>query len=202
MVLLPPPSWLLLILEIFLISSIIALGVYRWCKDHKLIFVLKRSNNAQGFSSSCFAALFAGYLILIALHSFAPVDLKQTIGSIPLLENPLIGWLGIGLVILGIGVTTWSQIAMGRSWRIGIDQKETLPLVSGGIYALSRNPIYVGIMLIISGFTLALPNAISLSLALGVFISVSYQIRLEEAHLMETVGQTYADYCKKVRRWI
>jgi protein-S-isoprenylcysteine O-methyltransferase Ste14 len=49
---------------------------------------------------------------------------------------------------------------------------------------------------------LILPNAATLSLFVASEILIGVQVRLEEAHLRETMGQPYLDYCARVGRWL
>ncbi len=76
-------------------------------------------------------------------------------------------------------------------------------LVSSGAYAWSRNPMYVCLTVIYAGAALALGEVWSLILlplpwAAANFIVIPY----EEARLRETFGEAYADYCRRVRRWL
>ncbi|WP_244519855.1 MULTISPECIES: isoprenylcysteine carboxylmethyltransferase family protein [unclassified Ensifer] len=91
---------------------------------------------------------------------------------------------------------------MRHSWKIGIPEEQDAPLVTSGLYAFSRNPIYVGMVAAMIGTVLAVPNVVSVALALSAWISISYQIRMEEAHLSRAFGEAYSAYCKRVRRWI
>ncbi|WP_223843348.1 methyltransferase family protein [Sinorhizobium fredii] len=52
------------------------------------------------------------------------------------------------------------------------------------------------------GTVLAVPNVLSLALALSAWISISYQIRMEEAHLSDAFGEAYLHYRRRVRRWL
>ena len=80
---------------------------------------------------------------------------------------------------------------------------KTNALVGDGFYRFSRNPMYLGILMILTGWGLWLGNVLNLVL-LGLFIWVinELQIKPEEKALREKFGAAYEAYCKRVRRWI
>lgn len=80
---------------------------------------------------------------------------------------------------------------------------KTNALVIDGFYRFSRNPMYLGILMILTGWTLWLGNILNIVL-LGLFIWVinELQIKPEEKALREKFGADYEAYCKRVRRWI
>lgn len=80
---------------------------------------------------------------------------------------------------------------------------KTNTLVVDGFYSFSRNPMYLGILMILTGWTLWLGNILNLVL-LGLFIWVinELQIKPEEKALRKKFGAEYEAYCKRVRRWI
>jgi protein-S-isoprenylcysteine O-methyltransferase Ste14 len=111
--------------------------------------------------------------------------------------------LGVMLAAAGILVTFASQLAMGRAWRIGVDPAERTELVTGGPFAIVRNPIYAGMIPFFAGIVLLVPNALTIAGALVVLIALELQTRLvEEPHLMRTHGQAYADYAARVGRFV
>src|SRR5262249_31050694 len=60
-----------------------------------------------------------------------------------------LAWAGAALAAAGIGVTALAQAQMGLAWRIGIDDRPTA-LVTAGLYRLVRNPIYAGMLLMVT----------------------------------------------------
>ena len=109
---------------------------------------------------------------------------------------------GIVLLLLSLVWTVIAQGQMGESWRIGIDQSHRTNLVQSGVFSLSRNPIFLGMMLTLFGLFLVIPNALTLlTLGLGVVL-IQIQVRLEEEFLARTHGDEYILYRIRVRRWI
>ena len=91
---------------------------------------------------------------------------------------------------------------MASSWRIGIDEKNKTKLVTKGVFSISRNPIFLGIMIANIGLFLVIPNAFTLLIISLSTLSVNTQIRLEEEFLKREFGNEYTEYAEKVRRWI
>lgn len=100
-----------------------------------------------------------------------------------------------------IAWTGYAQFAMGSSWRIGIPEKATA-LRTAGPFAISRNPIFLGMLAFVAGLTIWSPSAVTLSFLAATYISLEVQIRSEEAFLERAHGQAYRDYRARVRRWI
>ena len=59
--------------------------------------------------------------------------------------------LGVLLILAGDALFVWALISFGNSWRIGIDEKSAGALVTNGIFAFSRNPIFAFIDLYFLG---------------------------------------------------
>jgi protein-S-isoprenylcysteine O-methyltransferase Ste14 len=91
---------------------------------------------------------------------------------------------------------------MRESWRIGIDEEVKTELVRRGVFRLSRNPIFLGMRIMLIGFFLALPNAVTLAMLLVGDALMQIQVRLEEEHLARMHGENYREYQRKTRRWL
>lgn len=112
-----------------------------------------------------------------------------------------VAYLGVGLVVAAIVLVMTSQATMGRSWRMCVDDRPT-SLVTDGPFALVRNPIYVGTILLnlgIAGITQT-PWACMIAYAGGFFVAI--QARLEETHLEQLHGDAYRAYASKVGRFL
>src|SRR5699024_832716 len=116
------------------------------------------------------SVLFAGAL---ALGLAAPVAALFD----PATAHPprSMGVTGLALILVLV-----SQTAMGTSWRIGVDEEERTELVTRGIFALVRNPVFTGMGVLLAGQALVVPSAISVA-ALAVFVAaVQVQVRAME----------------------
>lgn len=76
-------------------------------------------------------------------------------------------------------------------------------LVTTGVYKYTRNPMYVGLWLVLFGGGLYLENVLSLlSSLLFIWYMNQFQIKPEERVLATIFGADFVSYKKKVRRWL
>ena len=110
---------------------------------------------------------------------------------------------GFVLCAIGIAGTFAAQMAMGDSWRVGIDRDERTDLVTGGMFRLSRNPGYSFMVIAAVGFTLLVPTWLAVVAAVLLIAGVLIQVRLlEEPHLKTAHGDTYAAYAGRTGRFL
>lgn len=124
--------------------------------------------------------------------------------------SPLSGiaseWLGVAMAALGIAIAFAGIREFGRanttSDPIHVDEASTV--VSTGVYRFTRNPMYLGLVLISIGWALRLGTAAGMVVGTGFLIVVLtvLQIRPEEEAMTARFGQGYLDYRASVRRWI
>lgn len=122
----------------------------------------------------------------------------------PLAGAPDDVWIP-GLVLFGLGLTglLTAQYAMGSSWRIGVDPAERTGLVTGGPFALVRNPIFSAMIPLQLGLVLIAPNALAVAGWLLVVLSIELQVRfVEEPYLRRTHGEAYGSYARRVGRFV
>lgn len=112
----------------------------------------------------------------------------------------VLGWTGTVAMTAGLVILAWAQHAMGRSWRIGIPD-EAADLVTTDLFAVSRNPTFLGFVLLLGGGATAAPGPLTAAGAAAGFVAFSVQIRLEENHLAARHGEAYAAYRRRVGRW-
>ena len=81
--------------------------------------------------------------------------------------------------------------------------QQTSELVTIGIYRLSRNPMYLGLLLVLTSWGIYLSNFLVLAvLPLFIFYITKFQIIPEERVMWEKFGESFQDYKQSVRRWI
>ena len=110
--------------------------------------------------------------------------------------------IGIALLILALIWVLVAQIQMGDSWRIGIDEESKSTLVQHGLFSVSRNPIFLGMLVMLVGLLLILPTAVTLTVTVLGVVLIHVQVRLEETFLVENYGEEYRKYQMSVHRWI
>jgi len=107
----------------------------------------------------------------------------------------LITWIGIILCISGILFASYSQFAMGKEWRIGVDPGEETQLVTTGIYKTIRNPIYTGCIIHGTGLILLAPHISLLITGIVGYLAIrAYVKEIEEPYLISLHGEKYQQY--------
>lgn len=96
----------------------------------------------------------------------------------------------------------YAQHYMGASWRIGSAEGQSGAIVDTGPFRRSRNPVFVGQVALFTGFVVARPDIVQLALAAAVVLAVWLQVRVEEKVLERDLGEPYAAYRERVRRWL
>ena len=172
-----------------------------WKKTGVNPLTFSKSDDAHGFNGKTFKFISMIELIVVGIYAFKN-DWNQYLLPFWYLENKILAIIGWSLLILSLIVVWIAQTHMANSWRIGIDKENRSELVTSGFFSISRNPIFLGIMIANVGLFLVLPNASTLLIISLSTLSINTQIRLEEDFLMSEFGTDYEDYCKKVRRWI
>jgi protein-S-isoprenylcysteine O-methyltransferase Ste14 len=114
----------------------------------------------------------------------------------------LLGFTGMVLAALGAMLGFAAQRAMGASWRVGVKEAENGARMQGSLFRLSRNPTFLGQLLLLIGVALAIPSLPTLAGALLFFWSASMQIRSEEAALAAANRADYDAFRRTVPRWI
>ncbi len=160
-----------------------------------------KADDAHGFNGKVFLLISFLELIVVIIYAFK-YDWYDYLLPFWYLENTLLVKIGWGLLFLSLVVVWVAQSQMANSWRIGIDEENKTELITGGLFSVSRNPIFLGIVIANIGMFLIIPNAFTLLVISLSTISINTQIRLEEVFLVKTFGREYQEYSKKVRRWI
>jgi protein-S-isoprenylcysteine O-methyltransferase Ste14 len=110
-----------------------------------------------------------------------------------------------GFILAGIGIagTFLAQMAMGASWRIGVDQSERTDLVTGGVFSLCRNPIYTFMLVAWIGLALLVPTWLSIASVPAAVLAFEVQVRLvEEPYLFRTHAGAFRAYASRVGRFL
>ncbi len=163
--------------------------------------VLPKDDSAFGLIGLYFKLTLIAMFIYVLVFAFFPYWHDNFL-PITSLDNLTIKYFGLGLLAIALIWTIIAQGHMKNSWRIGIDTETKTELVTTGLFRLSRNPIFFGMILSLVGLFFTTPNApTGLFLILG-YILIQIQIRLEEEFLTKEHGQNYIAYRQKVRRLI
>jgi len=141
-------------------------------------------------------ALFYFYLVLASAFKFPTVSMQE------FFQSRSMAWVGVIICLAGLLLVSWTLFSFGSSFRVGIDMDHPGGLVTSGVFAISRNPIYVGFALILVGQFLVFPNWILLVYTGAALRLFHRQVLREETYLKKQYGVEYLEYCQRVGRYI
>ncbi len=148
-------------------------------------------------------AALASWVVEVILHtSHSRFEFAPERVPISFLHLQLVKILGVVLACVGLLIFVLAFFSFGDSWRIGIDRKTAGRLVTGGIFAVSRNPIYVAFDLLTIGVFLMNGTWFFLIFALIAIVVVHAQTLREEKFLAQRYGDTYEHYRRSTPRYL
>jgi protein-S-isoprenylcysteine O-methyltransferase Ste14 len=112
-------------------------------------------------------------------------------------DTPVLGWIGFVAAILGIAVTSWSRIALGRFWSDKVILQTEHQLIRTGPYSCIRHPLYSGVLLALLGTAVVLGEIRGLVSFAVLLINYIIKAKREERILAERFG---AEFNKHIER--
>jgi protein-S-isoprenylcysteine O-methyltransferase Ste14 len=141
------------------------------------------------------------YMLLYTLLFLMQPEVQNAYLPISTLQDDRIAMTGIVLMPIGALIMIISQLQLGASYRLNLPDAKTR-LVTNGIYALSRNPLYMGLYIMFFAVWLMIPSWIYLFCLMFFVVNYHFKITvLEEPYLQTTFAEDYSDYCQKVNRY-
>jgi protein-S-isoprenylcysteine O-methyltransferase Ste14 len=166
---------------------------YLFCLSELILAVVKRSK-----SGNLRSRRDKGSLILL----WVCITLGFT-GGFFLSGNQSQFWTGFGITLLAGGIIIrWIAILqLGKSFTVDVAITETAKLKTDGIYERVRHPSYLGLLLIVTGFSAMMNSIMSfIILVIPVFLAVIYRIKVEEELLLSEFGSRYNDYKNSTKK--
>ena len=168
---------------------------------HRPVWLFRHATGGDRLAALGFRAAFA--LALLGSLAWRLMPSMGDLDPLRSFQNPVwIGLAGLFMASLGAMLAFAAQMSMAASWRIGVAEGATGTLVTGGLFGFSRNPVFVGQLMLLLGTALAVP---SIPTIFGILLfagSALVQVRSEERELRRTLGPAYDTYCQSVPRWI
>lgn len=126
----------------------------------------------------------------------------QPQGTLPY-HRPYLFVLGILLAFAGFALRRWAIRTLGRFFTVDVATFADQRVVDAPPYRRIRHPAYSGSILSLLGTTLMLGHGLGLLLvALAIVVTFGYRVRLEERALLEALGEPYADYMRRTKRFV
>ena len=193
--------FLLTYLIIFLGLAMILPSYRVWKTTGVNPYKFGKSESTHDYVGVLFRLTILAVALVVILFAFLP-SLYEYLVPISYLTNSALSIIGQILLTLAVGWVLIAQVHMQKSWRIGIDENVKTELIQTGLFKISRNPIFLGMRIMLLGLFLVLPNAATLVTLFSGELLIQIQVRLEEEFLNRTHGEAYRTYRKQVRRWI
>ena len=164
-------------------------------------FKFSKEETAINFVGKAYKIISAIAFITVTFNAFTP-SLMPFLTPVESLKSDYLVWIGFGLLHLSFLVIFIAQRNMANEWRIGIDNENKVNLITKGLFGISRNPIFLGVLIVFAGMFLIIPNAVTLVILISGFIVIQVQVRLEEEFLIKQLGDEYIVYMVNVKRWL
>lgn len=141
----------------------------------------------------------------VAMAVGGGMKLYARAASVAIDVSPVLSELGIRLAQLSavIALLAFASFRLARTTINPLDPSRASALVTGGIFRVTRNPMYLSLLLLLVAYALRLDSWLEWSGPLVFFIYVTrFQIIPEEKILAAKFGAAFVDYKKRTRRWI
>lgn len=198
-------EWIKIYLKIYICIYFIILFVLPGIRVYKQTGVnpitFGKRDNAHDYLGFVMKVLMVSLTVIILFASFTNVQHPYLV-PVTFFEKPWAIVAGMILIHLAFFWILIAEMQMSRSFRIGIDEKNKTMLVTRGVFRLSRNPVFLGMIITVWGIFLILPNLFTFTIAVLTYFTIQVQIRLEEAFLEKQHGLKYLQYKKRVRRML
>ena len=117
--------------------------------------------------------------------------------------RPLQGWFGAAVALAALTMFYLTHRALGRNWSISLDLRETHKLVTDGVYARVRHPMYTAFWLWALAQALLLPNWVAgLSGLVGFGTLYAFRVGREEKLMLDAFGNEYRAYMARTARLV
>jgi protein-S-isoprenylcysteine O-methyltransferase Ste14 len=148
---------------------------------------IKREGRLPSIVRVIRSSVMVGFLVLYALGD----PWLRTISL------PFHAWLRLTGVIMGIlslMLYAWSRLTLGSAWSSSLRMQEEHQLVDTGPYAVVRHPIYLSMILFMTGITLITASWILIAFLVISFADLMVRIPKEEQMMIEEFGKEYEEY--------
>ncbi|BBX72871.1 isoprenylcysteine carboxylmethyltransferase family protein [Mycobacterium shinjukuense] len=184
------------------IFIVLGFGWRSWLQYHRTGSSGFRRVSARIGSPEWFGAV--GFVVALLVAASAPIlQWAHVVEPLAIMRATWIQVAGIMVASVGIAATVYAQLALGDSWRIGVDEQETTTLVTTGPFGWVRNPIYTAMFTFALGIALVTPNLVAWAGFVVLIAAIEVHVRrVEEPYLLRTHGDAYRTYCTTVGRFI
>jgi protein-S-isoprenylcysteine O-methyltransferase Ste14 len=188
-----------LALILYVVALIVLFGVRSW--------VQRRRTGHTGFHGISGTPTDAGWwggVLFVAAMVLGLAGPLLAVTDVVAVQPPVaVQVVGLAMASVGFAATLAGQTGMGASWRIGVDPGERTDLVTSGVFAHVRNPIFTAMGLAQLGVLLMVPTWVSALALVALVAGVQLQVRaVEEPYLRAVHGAAYDAYAARTGRFV
>ena len=158
-----------------------------------------KNDNAHDYIGFIMKVLIVLLFVAVLTYSMSE-KMYSYLVPISYLQTQILTITGLALIHIALVWISIAQFQMSNSWRIGIDEENKTKLVTDGVFSISRNLIFLGMIISVLGLFFIVPNALTFFLTITTYIVIQIQIRLEEEFLQKQHAQDYVNYKLKTKR--
>ena len=192
-----------IIIKTFLI---IIIGLFLIGMFSPMLVIKKKGNDPHGTHEGASIltrmtpVTILSWLFYIILYVIYGAPLLHFL-AVEILISEIFTISGMVVITLGLIIDVWGTVALGTNFRIEFPKEETI-LITSGIYRLMRNPIVMGVYLLLFGSFLIIPTIISLIFIITNILTFNSKVLDEEKFLSAQFGEKYENYRISVGRYI
>jgi protein-S-isoprenylcysteine O-methyltransferase Ste14 len=145
-----------------------------------------------------------GSVLLILLSVFVSISIANVFATLDVALLPAAAfYVGLAMMILGMAFRFWAVASLRSFFSYTVQIKQGHRVIASGPYQFVRHPAYAGSLLTMLGVGFALQSWGAVLLIAVVFLAgFGYRIRVEERVLVDSLGEEYLSYARKVKRII
>jgi protein-S-isoprenylcysteine O-methyltransferase Ste14 len=186
-------------LVLYVLALVVLFGVRSWLQ--------RRRTGRAGFhgisGTPTEAGWWGGVLFVVAVAAGLAGPLLAVTGAVPAQAPFAIQCVGLVLALAGFAATLAAQTGMGTSWRVGVDPAERTALVTTGVFAHVRNPVFTAMTVAQIGVVLMVPTWVSVLALVALTVAVQLQVRfVEEPYLLTAHSGAYRQYAAETGRFL
>jgi protein-S-isoprenylcysteine O-methyltransferase len=141
--------------------------------------------------------------IVIASSSFLAFTVASALPAARMGGGPLVRYTGVVIFVAGLSIRWYSIVHLGRFFTVNVAIAANHRLIDTGPYRFVRHPSYTGALMAFLGLALCLDNWASLvAMTVPVFLVFLWRIGVEEAALLQGLGDPYRVYMTRTKRLI